>query len=86
MVEIQPALLQTTYAQLNDLLGPELTYQVYELYRGRQVSFPMRLYDSQKVSQQIVQEYDGHNIAALTRKYRYSQRWVRQILQNNRQA
>ncbi|KRN28819.1 hypothetical protein IV38_GL001025 [Lactobacillus selangorensis] len=78
-------LLQESYAQLYELLGEELTLKVFELYRGRQISFPMRLYDRKKVAARIVAEYDGHNISQLTRKYDYSQRWIRQILKDERE-
>lgn len=78
-------LLQESYAQLYELLGEDLTKQVYDLYRGRQISFPMRLYDHKKVAAQIVEEYNGHNLPELTLKYGYSQRWVRQILQQAKQ-
>ena len=74
-------LLQESYAQLYGLLGEDLTEKVYEMYRGRQISFPMRLYNCDKVA-----EYDGHNLAELTRKYDYSQRWVRQMIQADREA
>ena len=74
-------LLQESYAQPYGLLGEDLTEKVYELYRGRQISFPMRLYNRDKVA-----EYDGHNLAELTRKYDYSQRWVRQMIQADREA
>lgn len=78
-------LLQETYSQLYELLGEELTLKIYELYRGQQVSFPMRLYNRDKVAQQVLAEYDGHNISQLTKKYDYSQRWVRQIIRENRE-
>jgi len=39
-----------------------------EMYRGRQTSFPIRLYNRDKVAEQIVEEYDGHNLAELTKK------------------
>lgn len=74
-------LLQESYAQLYGLLGEDLTEKVYELYRGRQISFPMRLYNRDRAA-----ECDGHNLAELTRKYDYSQRWVRQIIQADREA
>jgi Mor family transcriptional regulator len=56
-----------------------------EMYRGRQTSFPIRLYNRDKVAEQIVEEYDGHNLAELTKKYEYSQRWIRQIIQKHRE-
>lgn len=79
-------LLQESYAQLYDLVGEKLTEEIYEMYRGRQISFPMRLYNRDKVAAQIVKEYDGHNLAELTKKYEYSQRWIRQIIQKHREA
>lgn len=77
-------LLQETYAQLVELVGEELTEKIYQLYRGQQVSFPMRLYNRDKVAKQVLLEYNGHNIAELTRKYDYSQRWVRQMIQEGK--
>lgn len=79
-------LLQESYAQLYELVGEELTEKIYEMYRGRQISFPMRLYNRDKVAAQIVEEYDGHNLAELTKKYEYSQRWIRQIIQKHRET
>jgi len=79
-------LLQESYAQLYELVGEELTEKIYEMYRGRQISFPMRLYNRDKVAAQIVEEYDGHNLAELTKKYEYSQRWIRQIIQKHRES
>lgn len=78
-------LLQESYAQLYDLVGEELTEKIYEMYRGRQISFPMRLYNRDKVAKQIVEEYNGHNLAELTKEYEYSQRWIRQIIQKQRE-
>lgn len=78
-------LLQESYAQLYELLGEDLTEKVYEMYRGRQISFPMSLYNRDKVAEQIVNEYDGHNLAQLTKEYDYSQRWIRQIIQKHRE-
>ncbi|WP_341779199.1 Mor transcription activator family protein [Levilactobacillus sp. HBUAS70063] len=85
-MKVRVDLLQDSYAQLYEVVGEELMVKIYNLYRGQQVSFPMRLYNRDKVAQQIVAEYDGHNMAELTRKYDYSQRWVRQMIQADREA
>ncbi|NLR31013.1 Mor transcription activator family protein [Levilactobacillus tujiorum] len=84
-MKVREELLQESYAQLYALVGEELMLKIFDLYRGQQVSFPMRLYNRDKVAQQIVAEYDGHNMAQLTRKYDYSQRWVRQMIQQSRE-
>ncbi|WP_125581932.1 Mor transcription activator family protein [Levilactobacillus cerevisiae] len=84
-MKMQVDLLQDTYAQLVELVGEDLTEKIFQLYRGQQVSFPMRLYARDKVAEQIRIEYNGHNIADLTRKYDYSQRWVRQMIQLGRE-
>ena len=79
---IETEILQESYAELFEIVDEETLCQIYEIYRGRQISFPMRLYDRQRVAQRIKSEYDGHNLAALTKKYDYSQRWIRKILQD----
>lgn len=61
-------LLQESYAQPYGLLGEDLTEKVYEMYRGRQISFPVRLYNRDKVAEQIFEEYAGHNLVELTCK------------------
>lgn len=83
-MEIDADLLQESYAQLYELVGPEMMYQIFELYRGRQISFPMRLYDRNKVSKKVITEYNGNNLADLTKKYDYSQRWLRQMIQDGK--
>lgn len=83
-MEIDADLLQESYAQLYELVGPEMMYQIFELYRGRQISFPMRLYDRNKVSKKVISEYNGKNLADLTKKYDYSQRWLRQMIQDGK--
>ncbi|MCF6161797.1 Mor transcription activator family protein [Furfurilactobacillus milii] len=82
-MDVTPELLQESYAQLNEVLGTEQMMKVFEIYRGRQISFPMRLYDRKKVAKKIIAEYNGHNLVQLTHKYDYSQRWIRQIIRQN---
>ncbi|KRL93776.1 Mor transcription activator family protein [Levilactobacillus hammesii] len=84
-MKVQADLLQDSYAQLYEVVGEELMLKIFELYRGQQISFPMRLYNRHKVAARIVTEYNGHNMPALTRKYDYSQRWVRQMIQQARE-
>ncbi|MCP8857547.1 Mor transcription activator family protein [Latilactobacillus fuchuensis] len=79
---IETEILQESYAELFEIVDEETLCQIYEIYRGRQISFPMRLYDRQQVAQRIKKEYDGQNLVALTKKYDYSQRWIRKILQD----
>jgi Mor family transcriptional regulator len=56
---------------------------MYENYRGLQVTFPTRLFNSDYVKAKIPQEYDGTNIKQLAKKYGYSEKSVRRILKEN---
>lgn len=81
-MSIETEILQESYAELFEIVDEATLIQIYEIYRGRQISFPMRLYDRQQVAQRIKNEYNGHNLTTLTKKYDYSQRWIRKILKN----
>lgn len=73
-------LLHPVYRELSEKLGMEVAAGLYELFKGQQISFPVRLYDPLKVKNRILQEYDGFNIRALAARYDYSEKTIRRIL------
>ncbi|WP_125767212.1 Mor transcription activator family protein [Lapidilactobacillus wuchangensis] len=81
--DIDVSALHPTYQQLYDLVGKETMLQLYDELKGQQVSFPMRLYDSNKVEQIVQREYNGANLKELTQKYGYSQRWMKRLIKND---
>lgn len=70
------------YQEIIDELGLETTLKIYEMFKGLQINFPVRLYNSDYIKGCIMEEYNGSNLKALSRKYDYSQRWIRKILKD----
>ena len=72
--------LNGTYRDFAEVLGMEITLRIFQYYKGLQVTFPTRLLDKAFVEEQIRKEYNGTNAKDLARKYEYSERWIRKIL------
>lgn len=53
---------------------------LHQVYKGLQVTFPKRLYSREYVQEKVKKEYDGTNLKQLSRRYGYSERWIRQMI------
>ncbi|PWL87827.1 MAG: hypothetical protein DBY14_03835 [Escherichia coli] len=49
-----------------------------------QVTFPVNLVTKDFIADKIIREYDGTNIKKLASKYGYSEKWVRKMINNNK--
>lgn len=76
----EEALLHDVYRRISEALGMEAARELYRLFAGQQIAFPVRLYSAEAVRRRIRQEYDGRNVRQLAEKYGYSERTVRRIL------
>jgi len=76
------SLLQPVYREIAERFGMEVAIEIYELFRGQQICFPVRLYDSEDIHSRIVQEYDGTNLRRLAARYGYSEKTVRRIIKS----
>lgn len=83
MVEKNSELLNSVYKEISEKLGMEMAVEIYQMFKGQQISFPMRLYNSQHVQKIIAQEYDGTNVKSLAIKYGYSEKTVRRIIKES---
>lgn len=72
--------LAEIYSELVDIIGFENTQKVYDCLRGQQVTFPMRLYKTEYVLQEIKGNYDGNNLRELAKEYGYTERYLRGLL------
>lgn len=75
--------LNTVYKEISEKLGMEMAVEIYQMFKGQQISFPMRFYNPRYLQKVIVQEYDGTNIKALAVKYGYSEKTVRRIIKES---
>ena len=80
MAQQDSALLNSVYKELSEKLGIDTAIEIYRLFKGQQISFPVRLYDPDKTQCLIAREYDGTNIRVLAAKYGYSEKTIRRIV------
>lgn len=72
------------YQEIEELTGTESMRKLYEHFRGRQVTFPLRLYSPRWVRQTVSREYDGTNLRRLAGKYGYSEKTIRRMLKEEK--
>jgi Mor family transcriptional regulator len=71
------------YKEISEIIGLEATLKLYLRFKGQQITFPVRLYNPRLIQQNVIEEYDGTNIAELARKYDYSEKTIRRMLREN---
>ena len=72
------------YKEIADIIGPEGSYAIYKSMRGQQVTFPMRLYTTEFVLDEIRkcgEDIDFHKTAL---KYDYTERYLRQLIKDKK--
>lgn len=82
--EIESENLCGIYRDIANLLGVEAAIKIHSAYRGTQVTFPVNLVTNDFIADKIIREYDGTNIKKLASKYGYSEKWVRKMINNNK--
>jgi Mor family transcriptional regulator len=83
MAENDPELLNTVYKDISEKLGMDTAMEIYRMFKGQQISFPMRFFNPIRIQKCIIQEYDGTNVKTLAIKYNYSEKTVRRIIKES---
>lgn len=83
MAENDPELLNAVYREISEKLGMDTAMEVYQMFKGQQINFPVRFFNPVRIQQIIVQEYNGTNIRTLAIKYNYSEKTVRRIIKES---
>lgn len=72
------------YKKIAELFDIEIVEKIYENFRGRQIVFPQRLYLQEyikNIKKSVSKKYtDGESIRELAKKYGYSERWIRKLI------
>lgn len=76
--------LNGSYNELASVIGVESVLKIHAKYRGTQVFFPVELFSRDFIQEQIINEYNGNNVRELAVKYGYTEKWVRKILNENK--
>ena len=83
MAENDPELLNAVYKEVSEKLGMDTAMEIYRMFKGQQISFPMRFFNPERIQKIIVQEYNGSNIKTLAIKYGYSEKTIRRIIRDS---
>ena len=82
---VPKGVLQYTHGvmEISEQLGIETALTIHQMFKGTQVNFPVRFFDTQCVKEMIIKEYDGTNVKTLAKKYDYSEKSVRRIIKES---
>lgn len=83
MAEKDSELLNAVYKEVSEKLGMDTAMEIYQMFKGQQINFPVRFFNPTRIQQIIVKEYDGTNIRTLAIKYNYSEKTVRRIIKDS---
>ncbi|MPM57217.1 hypothetical protein SDC9_104039 [bioreactor metagenome] len=72
--------LNGIYEEIAASFNLETALKFYTMFKGQQITFPMHLFSKEYIVGKIKMEYNGYNLKQLSKKYGYSERWVREII------
>ena len=76
-------LFNSVYKEISEKLGMDTAINIYNMFKGQQINFPVRLFNPAKIQELIVKEYDGTNVRMLAVKYNYSEKTIRRIIKES---
>ena len=84
MNEISADILPEPYRRMFSILGVEVTLKIAAEFQGMNVYFP-KLDGTLKTirDRRIRDEFNGHNVRELARRFGLTETWIRQILAEN---
>ena len=82
--KLDPKSLNGIYRDFANYLGMEIAIKIHQHYKGLQITFPQRFLAREYVRRQILVEYNGTNSKDLARKYGYTERVIRDWLNEDR--
>lgn len=83
MNENESDLLNDIYREIGEKLGLDVAIEIYQMFKGQQITFPVHLFNAKRIQKEIIKEYDGSNINSLARKYGYSEKTIRRIIKDS---
>lgn len=83
MAKNDAELLNAVYREIGEKMGLDAAMEIYQLFKGQQISFPVRFFNPKVIKQSIIQEYNGQNIRTLAIKYGYSEKTIRRIIKES---
>lgn len=81
--ETKEELFNSVYNDISEIFGVDIAIQMYQNYKGMQITFPTRLFNPDYVKKHVPIEYDGTNTKQLAKKYGYSEKTIRRMIKEN---
>ncbi len=78
-----PPMYNDIYNEIAEEIGLDATLKIYNMYHGTQMNFPQKLHNPGYVKMIVPMEYDGTNIKQLAKKYNYSEKTIRRMINGN---
>lgn len=82
MADNDPELLNPIYREISEQLSMDTAMKIYQMFKGQQITFPVRFFNSSRIHKIIADEFDGTNARILATKYGYSEKTIRRIIKN----
>ena len=57
MADNDPELLNSVYREISEKLGMDTAMEIYQLFKGQQICFPIRFFNPARIQKCILQEY-----------------------------
>ena len=76
-------LLNDVYRDISEKLGQDAALEIYRMFKGQQITFPVHLFNAQRLQKEIIKEFDGSNLKVLAKKYGYSEKTIRRIIKHS---
>ena len=75
--------LADVYMEIASKIGVDAAVAIHDMFKGQQILFPQKLYSKEYIYNYIKENYNGRNVRELSQKFGYSDRRVRQILNDS---
>ena len=72
--------LKGVYKEIAQSTSVDIAIAIHKMFKGQQNVFPLKLYDREFIKSYVKENYNGHNIRELSQQFGYSDRRIRQIL------
>ena len=72
--------LSEVYREIAELVGYDNAIVIYTHFKGQQITFPVKLFNSEYIIEVLKKQYDGTNAKKLARTYGYSERWIKELI------
>lgn len=83
MNDNETELFNDVYKEIGNTLGLDVAIEIYHMFKGQQITFPIHLFNVKRIQRSIIKEYDGSNIKELAKKYGYSEKTVRRMIKDS---